>query len=295
MSLPVTLDLHMHSIVSDGTDTPHGILCAVKEKGLELFSLTDHDAVKGSVLVKEELEEIRRKDPDRGAQQPAFITGVEFSCKDEFGKYHILGYHYAPESGEILSLVEKAHSFRMQKVRSRLSFLKDQFGFGFSEEDLNALFSLDNPGKPHIGNLMVKYGYVKTKEEGIHDYIDKKRFAGVYLHPEEAIKGILKAGGIPVLAHPSYGSGDQIIIGEEMRGRVLYLMNFGLQGLEAYYSGFSPKLIEEQLGLAAEFGLYVTAGSDYHGNNKLVTLGSTQLPGPEEWPEGLHRFLEKVL
>ena len=79
-----------------------------------------------------------------------------------------------------------------------------------------------------------------------------------------------------------------------MEERLRRLMGFGLQGVEAYYSGFTPKLQDEILGLAEKYGLYVTAGSDYHGSNKLVALGSTHLDDVSEGPEGLRRFLSQV-
>ena len=81
----------MHTIVSDGTDTPEEILAYVKEAGIELFSVTDHDAVKGSRLLQSLWKE----------GDPVFITGAEFSCKDEEGKYHILGYGYDPKASAI--------------------------------------------------------------------------------------------------------------------------------------------------------------------------------------------------
>ena len=191
-------------------------------------------------------------------------------------------------------MVDLGHSYRMKKVRARLEFLKTQFGFIFPTEELMALVSLSNPGKPHIGNLMVKYGYAKTKEEAIREYIDKIRFRSEYVRPEEAIRGILQSGGIPVLAHPSYGNGSQLILGEDMDRRIRRLMDFGLQGLEGFYSGFTARLRGEILSFAERYDLYVTAGSDYHGTNKLVELGDTGLSEVSEWPEGLRRFLRDV-
>ena len=141
---------------------------------------------------------------------------------------------------------------------------------------------------------MVRYGYARSKEEAIKDYINKLHFRSEYVRPEEAIAGILRSGGIPVLAHPVYGSGDQLILGDEMDARLRRLMDFGLRGVEAYYSGFTAKLREQMLAFASQYGLYVTAGSDYHGANKLVALGDTGLGGPDEWPEGLRRFLADV-
>ena len=118
---------------------------------------------------------------------------------------------------------------------------------------------------------------------------------GEYVRPEEAIAGILGGGGIPVLAHPSFGDGDQLIIGEEMEARLQRLIGFGLQGVEAFYSGFSPKLRNEMLRFASRFELYVTAGSDYHGKNKLVELGDTGLDESAPPVPGMKRFLAAVL
>ena len=284
MSLPRSIDLHMHSSVSDGTDSPEELLARVKDAGIELFALTDHDAVKGCRSIR----------ALRGAGDPAFLCGIEFSCKDELGKYHILGYGFDPDAAAIRQVVELGHSYRMNKLRARLDFLEERFGFRFSEEEKRSLAALDNPGKPHIGNLMVKHGYAPSRGEAIKGYIDKLRFRSEYVRPEEAIAGVLGAGGIPVLAHPLYGSGEELILGEEMDERLRRLRGFGLQGVEAFYSGFTAKLRGQILALAERYDLYITAGSDYHGANKLVPLGDTGLDASGEWPEGLKRFLSEV-
>ena len=261
------IDLHMHSTVSDGTDTPQMILEKVKQAGIGLFSLTDHDAIKGSG----EILSIRT------AKDPFFIPGVEFSCKDEEGKYHILGLAYDPQAPSIQEVVDLGHEYRMRKVRGRMAQVTQEFGYVFPEDEVVKLLQNDNPGKREI--------------------INKVHFKGEYVRPEEAIRGILGAGGVPVLAHPSYGSGDQLIFGEEMDARLKRLIGFGLQGVEAFYSGFTPRIRKEMLNFAEQYDLYITAGSDYHGRNKLIKLGDTGLAGIpcEEYPRGLKRFLERVL
>ena len=279
------IDLHMHTTVSDGTDTPEEIVCRVKEKGIELFSVTDHDDIKGCTSVEKSLS----------AGDPSFINGVEFSCRDAEGRYHILGYAYDAEAEAIRSAVAKGHELRMFKLQTRLDFIKKEFGFSFDEEDLKELYSLNNPGKPHIGNMMVKYGYAPSKEIAIKDYLDKCRGEDAFLRPEEAIQALLASGGIPVLAHPSFGKGDELITGADMDRRLQRLTDFGLQGVEAFYSGFTPELIAEMLDFAERYKLYVTAGSDYHGKNKRVTLGDTKLDANGTYPKGLLRFLERVL
>ena len=296
------IDLHMHTTVSDGTDTPEALRDLVKAAGIALFSVTDHDAIRGAEIL-ERLKEDRgtafsESSPSiegpASIENPAFLTGAEFSCRDEEGKYHILAYGYDPAAGPILALAEKGHAFRMEKLKTRLDFLESEFGFTFPEEELAALYAMSNPGKPHIGNLMVKYGYVSTKEEAIDGYIERLNVKSGYFRPEEVITQVLASGGIPVLAHPSFGSGNQLIVGGDMERRVRRLTEYGLKGLEAFYSGFSDDLRRENLELAERYGLYVTAGSDYHGGNKTVRIGDTGLTEAAEWPEGLRRFLREV-
>lgn len=274
----------MHTTVSDGTDTPEEILARVKEAGIELFAVTDHDGIKGCEAIRSILTE----------NDPQYLTGVELSCRDEKGKYHILGYGFDPDSEAIRQVVETTHSYRMSKVLARLEFLESEFHMTFPEEEVRKLLSMDNPGKPHIGNLMVQYGYAESKEQAITRYINKVHFRNRFIRPEEAIKGILNSGGIPVLAHPAYGDGDQLILGDEMDRRLKHLTAYGIQGMECFYSGFSPKIRSEMLSFAETYGLYITAGSDYHGNNKLVILGDTGLPEAKEFPDGLKRFLETM-
>ena len=275
------IDLHMHSTVSDGTDAPEEILARVREAGITLFAVTDHDAVKAGRIIPPLLTE----------GDPAFLTGAEFSCRDEEGKYHILGYGYDPDAEPVRNLVETGHGLRMNKVLARLEFLKKEFGFTFPAQEMDWLLAQDNPGKPHIANIMVRLGYAETKEQAIKDFINRIHFRNEYVRPEQAIQGILGGGGIPVLAHPSYGDGDQLILGAEMEKRLQRLMEFGLQGIEAFYSGFTPRIRRELLSFAERLGLYVTAGSDYHGKNKLIDLGDTGLDEAAAWPDGLRRFL----
>lgn len=287
MKYPQIIDLHIHTSVSDGTDTPTELLAHIKKAGIELFAVTDHDAIKGCDIILH----------TRKGDDPVFLTGVEFSCRDEEGLYHILGYGYDPEAVSMHDLVEKGHRIRMSKVHTRLDYLNSEFGISFPEEEIRDLLALDNPGKPHIANLMVKYGYAETKEQAMKEYLNKIRIRLEFLSPEEAISGILAGGGIPVLAHPTYGNGDQLILTADMDRRLCRLTGYGLRGVEAFYSGFTQKITRELLDFADKYDLYVTAGSDYHGRNKLIELGDTGLiewPNWPEYPERLCRFLEDV-
>ena len=278
------IDLHIHTDVSDGTDSPINLIGQVKNAGISLFSVTDHDATKGCAAICDNLKK----------GDPSFIFGVEFSTSDNEGKYHVLGYGYDVQSPSIKELVATGHSFRIEKLKTRLAFLKKECGICFPEEEVERLCTLNNPGKPHIGNIMVKYGYANTKEEAIALYINKCTIKDYYIRPETAITAIIKAGGIPVLAHPTYGRGDELIMGDQMDKRLARLIGYGLSGVEAFYSGFSTTMQREILGFAEKYRLYVTAGSDYHGENKMVALGDTNLQVVNGYPKGLLRFLDDV-
>ena len=110
--------------------------------------MTDHDAIKAAGIIPGILSD----------GDPAFLPGVELSCRDGEGKYHILGYGYDPAAEPINTVVSDGHRRRIDKVKYRLDALRKEYGFTFPDKELEKLFSLYNPGKPHIGNLMVKLG-----------------------------------------------------------------------------------------------------------------------------------------
>ena len=116
MNYPKRLDLHIHTSVSDGTDDPREIAAIAKNAGIELFSVTDHDSAAGSIRAMQSLKQ----------GDPSFITGVEFSCRDEEGQFHILGYGYDPSAGSIVKAEEKGHDLRIIKVLGlfKVDFIK---------------------------------------------------------------------------------------------------------------------------------------------------------------------------
>ena len=284
MAFSGRIDLHMHTI-SDGTDTPEELLSVVKSAGITHFSITDHDAVAGAKIMMDLLS----------PGDPLFIPGVEFSCKDDLGKYHILGYGFDPSSPSILKVVEKGHENRMTEVRARIKALKDERSIVFPKEEIEKLMALPNPGKPHIGNLMVKYGYAESRKDAITGIINKLSVKSLDLAPDEVIDAIKNAGGVSVLAHPAFGSGTQKIFGKELESRVDHLIAMGLQGIEAYYSTFTKEIRDEVLLIAEKRGLLITCGSDYHGNNKTVRPGEIGTDSPDDYVQMISAFLKAVI
>lgn len=256
-------DLHIHSTFSDGTDTPGALLSKVRAAKVDFFSLTDHDCVDGCREIAAALQ----------PNDPLFVCGVELSCEDERGKYHILGYGYDPEKPALRQTVAMTHAVRRRKTENRLDYLEN-LGYRFSADEKSRLLSASNPGKPHFARLLLDNGYASDKTQafaivsGYHGREER-------LSPEAAIAAIIQSGGIPVLAHGILADGSKSLSLEEIRSRVSRLQAYGLMGLECFYSGYTPDQREIMLGLARDNSLLVTAGSDYHGDNKPVRLGQT--------------------
>ena len=136
-----------------------------------------------------------------------------------------------------------------------------------------------NAGKLHIANRMIKDGYVGSVEEAMVRYLRSSRIPEGGVMAERAIAAIRAAGGLAVWAHPLGGEGDRHIDEGELWGRVEKLVAKGIQGMECYYSRYSSGEEQLLLAVARELGLYVSGGSDYHGENKTVKLGALSSSG----------------
>jgi len=264
-------DLHLHSNVSDGSDTPLELLQKVKEAGIDIFSLTDHDTYSGCAEIE----------ANRAPGDPKFIGGVELSCRDPEGKYHVLGYCYNVNKQSIKDAVAVTHNARREKALKRIQYLENDCGFSFTDEEKNAILTNENPGKPHFVALLMKKGYVTDKKAGF-ELMDGYHGHDRKLTPDEAIDAILQADGIPVLAHGILGDGSQLLSEDELDERIKRLKGFGLMGLECFYSSYTAEQTEIMLRMAQKYNLLVTAGSDYHGKNKTVVLGDSGNSIPEK-------------
>lgn len=272
-------DLHVHSYYSDGSDNPLDI--ARQAQGLlDVFALTDHDSIKGC------------RDILATNDRPAFIPGIEFSCSEDQGRCHILGYGYDIDNQSMIDLTDEIHMARVDKVVKTFEFLEGEFGLNFRSEDKNSIINSHSPNHSSIGWLMVREGIVSNQNEAFTKYIDFFHGKTSYITPEQAIKVILKAGGTPVLAHGVRGDGGSRLGYEETLDRVKRFKELGLMGVECYYSEFTEEEHQVMMRIASEEGLLITAGSDYHGTNKKIALGDTGVIELDS--EVLKRFLEQV-
>ena len=295
------IDLHIHTTASDGTDTPAEVLEKARRMGLSCIAVTDHDTAAGCIALCTSKKTDRKSGPGERTGPvhdktlpPVILTGAEFSCRNTLGKYHILGYRFRLDNSPVLRLAEKTHLMRIEKIKGRIRFLKDRFGFSFSDQEIEKLMANQNPGKPHIGNLMVKKGYARSKEEAICRYINQYHRKHGIIGPEEVTGAIARSGGLSVLAHPLFGDGSLLLTEEELAQRLEPLMACGLKGMECFYSGHTENQIKLLLAMAKERGLHTTAGSDYHGKNKPVPLGRTGLEMVTEYfsPEEREEYRE---
>ncbi|MDO4516300.1 MAG: PHP domain-containing protein [Bacillota bacterium] len=264
------LDLHMHSTASDGTDTPEELLEQIKQVGIRIFSLTDHDAIDGCA----QMEAIT-------PEGITFVPGVEFSCITGAGKCHILGYGYRPDASSMARALEAGRTLRLAKLTRRLEHLESVHAIRFSQAELDWLYSLHSPGKPHLAELIVKQGRAATGAEAIRAYIDGCKGGDDRIDAAIAIEGILGAGGIPVWAHPLGGEGEKHLSRETFAAQLGVLTGLGIQGLECHYSRYTAEEVAFLREQAATHGLLISGGSDYHGTAKDIPLGTLNAYGQE--------------
>ena len=264
-----TVDLHIHTDASDGTDSPQALLWNIQKAGIRAFAITDHDTIKGALKMKRIIP--------HGIK---FVKGVEFSCITDGGaKCHILGLNYDENSLEFQAALRTGDQLRHEKFYLRIKKLSDKFGITFTDEEMAALLSKPSVGKPHIANMLVMKGLAANKQEAIDRYVNKCSAGSSRIPAELAIRGILSSGGVPVWAHPLGGEGERELPEQDFRKTLYVLMALGLKGLECWYSKYTVQKCKFLVDAAERSGLLVSGGSDYHGTNKAIPLGRLNSDG----------------
>lgn len=257
------VDLHMHSTYSDGSDHVEELYHNVIKVGIDIFALTDHDTIAGIAPMQKQI-----KAPVR------FIPGIEFSAITKYREAHILGYDYDPSNQTFLAAIDEGVQKRRAKLDHRLDYLKEQFDIAFAPADLAYLYSLNAAAKPHLARMLMKYGYCSTISEGIEKYIKGCPGDHDRLDYRTAIKAIRAAGGIAIWAHPLGGEHMRHFEKWEFERQLDLLLQAGIQGLECYYSRYNEKEIAMLVEACHKHHLLISGGSDYHGENKNIALGT---------------------
>ncbi len=277
------VDLHIHTTASDGTDTPAELIEKIRAAGIVTFAISDHDSIQGA-LEAEKLD----------TTGLSFIKAIEFSCITTYGRCHILGYNYDEKNPDFKRTIEYGTEIREKKLEERLKFLSKEFSIDFSEEEKQQLRNTKSVGKPHIARMLMKKGYGETVDGTIKEYINKCPTSVKRLSAEQAISAINASGGIAVLAHPLGGEGEKVVPKDVFEQRLEELISYGLKGLECYYSRYDDEKIEFLKQHAKKHSLLISGGSDYHGKNKTIELGTICADGGEVDPEEL-TVLSKIL
>ncbi len=258
------VDLHTHTLASDGALSARDLVRKAVEHGVDVLAITDHDSTEGIAEATQE-----------AARHPGFtlVPGLEINCNVEGGEIHILGYlvdHEAPWFREFLATQRAARTARVYTLTERLA----ELGVSIDPAEVFALAGEAAPGRPHVAQVMVKHGYVQSVREAFDRYLRSDGPANVPRHrlgPREAVEVIRRAGGVPVIAHPGLANRDEMIP---------ELVEAGLQGIETYYAEHSTQQVRAYLELCRRFDLVATGGSDYHGPH----TGRANPPGTPRVP-----------
>ncbi|MBW1740135.1 MAG: PHP domain-containing protein [Deltaproteobacteria bacterium] len=273
------IDLHIHSTASDGSLTPVEIIETAKKAGLRAIAITDHDTLDGSV-------EALQYQHSSGIE---ILPGIEISANFDFGTMHILGYLIRLDDVSLrqtLKVIQEGRASRNIQIIKRLQGL----GIDISHDEVSEASGGGQIGRPHIAQVLVNKRIVQNIDEAFNKFLRKGRPAYVKryrLAPAEAIQAILRAGGVPVLAHP-------FTLNEKTEGgldRILAdLKQDGLKGVEVYYPDHGPDLTAQYQRLAHRHELLMTGGTDFHGTAKpgvYIGIGKGELRIPYRLVEAL--------
>ncbi|MDP8218998.1 MAG: PHP domain-containing protein [Candidatus Theseobacter exili] len=250
------VDLHIHTNVSDGTFSPSDIVAEAANEKLRAIAITDHDSVDGN-----------QEAIDAGLESGVeVIPGIEISAEFGPGTLHILGYYidynYNPLL-EKMKFLDLARKRRNPRIIEQLQIM----GADISYEELLEEAGVGVAGRPHIAQILVRKGFIRTEQEAFDKYLAKGKPAYVdkeRLSIESSFDLICSSGGIPVLAHPVLMKVDH----DRLRRLVHDWVNIGLQGIEVYSPCQSPAEQAFYLDVAGKEDLIVTGGTDFHGKNK---------------------------
>ena len=256
------IDLHIHSIHSDGTLKPAEIVEYARQFQLKAISLTDHDSIDG-------VEEAILAGKRVGVE---VIPGIEISSNYFDRDIHILGYCLDIHHPAISEYTRQIRVYREERAKRIIELLK-QSGIHITWQLVKAKSAGGVIGRPHIADVLLEEGYVYSFRDAFDKYLGESGKAFVpkeMITPLQAIDIIHQAGGLACIAHPGVDIPDDT---------VLELLNYGLDGIEVYHPKHSKTDIEHYLDMARKHQLFVTGGSDSHGLRMLdITIGSLHVP-----------------
>ena len=273
------IDLHVHSNRSDGTFSPKELVDYGIKKNLAAIALTDHDTIDGLDEIINYADSLRtntsafskKQDLESGSLTtsitiPEIIPGIEFSTEYEGKDVHILGLYIDYKSEAFQKPLQDFVDSRDLRNEKMCSLLQGA-GIDITYEKLLAEYPGSVITRAHFGSYLLKHGYIKSMPEAFDKYVGDHCpyfIPREKVTPEQAVELILKANGVPVLAHPPlYHMSDS-----RLDKLVASLTEAGLMGIEAVYSTYSSSEERDMRRLADKYDLLISGGSDFHGANK---------------------------
>lgn len=255
------IDLHTHTLASDGTDSPAALVEKAQAAGLAAVAVTDHDTVAG-------LDEAEAVGRDMSIR---VIRGCELSTHTEYGEVHILGLWLPRDVAPLEDQLDYLRRKRCERNRAIVEKLR-ALGLDISLEEVHAV-ARGSVGRPHIATVLTAKGYVRDVAQAFRDYLGfhgKAYLPKEVLEPDVAVKLLAGLGATVSLAHPLL----QKYPVPWLEGLVEKLSGYGLTAIEAWHSEHSDADTRLCVEWARRFGLGLSGGSDYHGANKLgIALG----------------------
>jgi predicted metal-dependent phosphoesterase TrpH len=280
------IDLHTHSSVSDGTETPAELIASAVQAGLGTVALTDHDSTAGWAEATTAIHQHSavRQNFAAGGARLSLIPGMEFSTRIGHASVHLLAYLFDPADAGIVAETTRIRAARFTRAEQMV----DRIGadYDLSWDDVLAQTTPESTvGRPHIADALVARGHAATRSEAFAGILHWT--AGYYQphyapEPLQAVRLVRAAGGVPVIAHPATRGADDVIP-EKLLAE---LVDAGLFGLELRHRENKPEPTRKLAALAEKYGLAVTGSSDYHGEGKPNRLGENTTT-----PEVLDRLI----
>ena len=249
------MDMHTHSIYSDGSNTPKELIELAIANNITTFALTDHDNIEGS-------KEIIRLNNGR----INIYSGVELSIMAPKGRFHMLGYNIDLENEELNKKLREIKETSIYNLLLYIDVLKKDFGLYIPESEIDKLINVPgNVGRPQLALLLIKLGYCHNIEECFQKYLiyafEKVRKEKKGITAEQGIELITNAGGVPIIAHPN----SLKMAYQELKDYIIYLKSIGLQGLETQHINLSQEERYVYHEFCKELDLLESGGTDYHG------------------------------
>jgi 3',5'-nucleoside bisphosphate phosphatase len=274
------IDLHAHSSVSDGTDTPAELVHKARAVGLDVVGLTDHDTFDG-------LDEATAEGERLGIQ---VVRGMELSCSRQGSSVHVLAYGADPASPGLAAEMARVRDGRLGRLTGVLAKLT-ALGVPVSEAEVMAQVG-DSPsvGRPHIADALITAGHVQDRQEAFDRFLTDGGPAHVPRYTIELERGIdliHQAGGLAVIAHP-WGRGREHLLPPSVLQTLAH--DHQLDGIEVDHQDHDAETRRQLRTLADSLGLLPTGSSDYHGTGKLDHDLGCNTTDPEVFKEMQRRL-----